>query len=296
MLTAQADGGMTLGQVAMTPYDMNCPVWQDGVFKGDQASFSPLAVNGGDDGPNFTTFQPGWVQTPVGAGGMVRTAVAVWRRNITRDVAVCYIAVLRSWSPRTHFTDVLPYLVAYDLGVARILTSEPAVFPHFPIVVSDFAVVHPAIAVVQPHITLVLSDEPVVQPGVATVFSKQVLSILLVNFTNPPFFCSTFSQLPNAALAYVAEVFTNLTHGFAVVSKILAGLPDVFSSLTFIFSRLACLQSDVTVVVSLEPRSNIERGKSESFLPGLAFMGSDAFSTSLSKSSNGLSSQMDFVV
>jgi hypothetical protein len=87
----------------------------------------------------------------------------------TRDVAVCYIAVLRSWSPRTHFTDVLPYLVAYDLGVARILTSEPAVFPHFPIVFSDFAVVHPAIAVVQPHITPVLSDEPVVQPGVATV-------------------------------------------------------------------------------------------------------------------------------
>ncbi|KAJ7171702.1 DNA-directed RNA polymerase II, subunit 1 [Mycena crocata] len=65
-----ADGGMTPGQVAMTPYDTNSPVWQDGVFKGDQASFSPLAVNGGDDGPNFTTFQPGWGQTPTGAGGM----------------------------------------------------------------------------------------------------------------------------------------------------------------------------------------------------------------------------------
>ncbi|KAJ7293955.1 DNA-directed RNA polymerase II, subunit 1, partial [Mycena rebaudengoi] len=70
MLAAQADGGMTPGQVAMTPYDTNSPVWQDGVFKGDQASFSPLAVNGGDDGPNFIAFQPGWGQTPVGAGGM----------------------------------------------------------------------------------------------------------------------------------------------------------------------------------------------------------------------------------
>ncbi|KAJ7151696.1 DNA-directed RNA polymerase II, subunit 1 [Mycena filopes] len=70
MLAAQIDGGMTPGQVAMTPYDTNSPVWQDGVFKGDQASFSPLAVNGGDDGPNFTSFQPGWGQTPTGAGGM----------------------------------------------------------------------------------------------------------------------------------------------------------------------------------------------------------------------------------
>ncbi|KAJ6573844.1 DNA-directed RNA polymerase II, subunit 1 [Mycena vulgaris] len=34
------------------------------------ASFSPLAVNGGDDGPNFINFQPGWGQTPTGAGGM----------------------------------------------------------------------------------------------------------------------------------------------------------------------------------------------------------------------------------
>ncbi|KAJ7480001.1 DNA-directed RNA polymerase II, subunit 1 [Mycena galericulata] len=70
MLAAQADGGMTPGQVAMTPYDTNSPVWQDGVFKGDQASFSPLAANGSDDGPNFISFQPGWGQTPVGAGGM----------------------------------------------------------------------------------------------------------------------------------------------------------------------------------------------------------------------------------
>ncbi|KAJ7724988.1 DNA-directed RNA polymerase II, subunit 1 [Mycena maculata] len=72
MLAAQADGGMTPGQVAMTPYDTNSPVWQDGVFKGDQASFSPLASNGGDDGPiNFPSFQPGWgQQTPLGAGGM----------------------------------------------------------------------------------------------------------------------------------------------------------------------------------------------------------------------------------
>ncbi|KAJ6577080.1 DNA-directed RNA polymerase II, subunit 1 [Mycena sp. CBHHK59/15] len=58
MLAAQADGGMTPGQVAMTPYDTNSPVWQDGVFKGDQAAFLPWRST------------PGWGQTPVGAGGM----------------------------------------------------------------------------------------------------------------------------------------------------------------------------------------------------------------------------------
>lgn len=68
MLAAQLDGGMTPGQVAMTPYDTNSPAWQDGVFKGEQASFSPLAVNGGEDAANFSYL--GYGQSPLGAGGM----------------------------------------------------------------------------------------------------------------------------------------------------------------------------------------------------------------------------------
>ncbi|KAF5322328.1 hypothetical protein D9619_002094 [Psilocybe cf. subviscida] len=44
MLASQLDGGMTPGQVVMTPYNLNSPMWQDGMFKGDAASaaFSPL--------------------------------------------------------------------------------------------------------------------------------------------------------------------------------------------------------------------------------------------------------------
>ena len=69
MLAAQIDGGMTPGQVAMTPYDTHSPMWQqDGTFKGDPASFSPLAVNGGDDATNFEFL--GYRQSPRGAGGM----------------------------------------------------------------------------------------------------------------------------------------------------------------------------------------------------------------------------------
>jgi len=67
MLVAQIDGGMTPGQVAITPYDTNSPMWQDGLFKGDaaSASFSPLASNGGEDASNFQ-FLP-YSQSP---GGM----------------------------------------------------------------------------------------------------------------------------------------------------------------------------------------------------------------------------------
>jgi DNA-directed RNA polymerase II subunit RPB1 len=70
MLAAQIDGGMTPGQAAMTPYDTNSPIWQDGLFKGDIASaaFSPLASNGGEDAANFPYLAFG--QSPLGAGGM----------------------------------------------------------------------------------------------------------------------------------------------------------------------------------------------------------------------------------
>ncbi|KAL0061633.1 DNA-directed RNA polymerase II core subunit rpo21 [Marasmius tenuissimus] len=68
MLAAQADGGMTPGQVAMTPYDSNSPMWRDHAFKSESAAFSPLAVNGGDDPSNFQWMPYG--QSPLGAGAM----------------------------------------------------------------------------------------------------------------------------------------------------------------------------------------------------------------------------------
>ncbi|KDQ53026.1 hypothetical protein JAAARDRAFT_197811 [Jaapia argillacea MUCL 33604] len=69
MLAAQVDGGMTPGQVAMTPYDSNSPMWnQEGAFKAESAAFSPLAVNTGEDAANFSYL--GFGQSPMGAGGM----------------------------------------------------------------------------------------------------------------------------------------------------------------------------------------------------------------------------------
>ncbi|PCH33167.1 RNA polymerase II large subunit [Wolfiporia cocos MD-104 SS10] len=69
MLAAQVDGGITPGQVAMTPYDTNSPMWtQDASFKGEPAAFTPLAVNGGEDPASFSYL--GFGQSPMGAGGM----------------------------------------------------------------------------------------------------------------------------------------------------------------------------------------------------------------------------------
>jgi DNA-directed RNA polymerase II subunit RPB1 len=67
MLAAQVDGGMTPGQVAMTPYDSNTPGWDQHAFKADSAAFSPLAVNSGEDPANFSFL--GYGQSPR-AGGM----------------------------------------------------------------------------------------------------------------------------------------------------------------------------------------------------------------------------------
>lgn len=69
LLTAHADGAMTPGPVAMTPYDSNSPMWVDPSFKGDAAAFSPLAINGGEESASFQ-YTAGWGQSPLGAGGM----------------------------------------------------------------------------------------------------------------------------------------------------------------------------------------------------------------------------------
>ncbi|KAI0063081.1 beta and beta-prime subunits of DNA dependent RNA-polymerase [Artomyces pyxidatus] len=68
MLSAQVDGGMTPGQVAMTPYDSNSPMWSQDGFKGEAASFSPLASNSGEDSSNFT--YSSYSQSPRGPGSM----------------------------------------------------------------------------------------------------------------------------------------------------------------------------------------------------------------------------------
>ena len=70
MMAAQVSAGMTPGQVAMTPYDSNSPMWNnEGGFQGEAAMFSPLAVNSGEDPANFS-YPASGQRSPMGAGGM----------------------------------------------------------------------------------------------------------------------------------------------------------------------------------------------------------------------------------
>ncbi len=69
MLSAQVDAGMTPGQVAMTPYDSNSPMWNQESYKGEAAAFSPLASNGGEESANFAAYR-GFGQSPRHAGAM----------------------------------------------------------------------------------------------------------------------------------------------------------------------------------------------------------------------------------
>ncbi|KAL0955363.1 hypothetical protein HGRIS_001611 [Hohenbuehelia grisea] len=153
MLAAQADGGMTPGQVAMTPYDTNSPVWSDTVFKGEQAAFSPLAINGGEDAASFQYL--GFGQSPMGAGGMspggpmkfservftnvtwVRSAVAFcWRYFTFCNIALCDIPVFRSYS-RRDFANILTNLSGAQSHLTKLLSNEPPVFTHLAIVLTD---------------------------------------------------------------------------------------------------------------------------------------------------------------
>ncbi|TRM62440.1 hypothetical protein BD626DRAFT_499229 [Schizophyllum amplum] len=68
MPTLAGDGSTTPGQVAMTPYDSNSPMWNDGMFKGEQAAFSPLAVNGSEEPSGAYGGLTGYGQSPYGAG------------------------------------------------------------------------------------------------------------------------------------------------------------------------------------------------------------------------------------
>ncbi|TFY63889.1 hypothetical protein EVJ58_g2973, partial [Rhodofomes roseus] len=125
VMAAQVGAGMTPGQVAMMPYDTNSPMRNTDVsFKGEAATFSPLAVNGGEEPANFSYI--GFGQSPV--------------------------AILRpsSW---TDFAYVLADAASTQPHVSGILADEPSLF-------TDFTVILPHVAspIVQPGFTMILSD------------------------------------------------------------------------------------------------------------------------------------------
>ncbi|KAG5643823.1 DNA-directed RNA polymerase II subunit rpb1 [Asterophora parasitica] len=215
MLAAQIDGGMTPGQVAMTPYDTNSPVWQDGVFKGEQASFSPLAVNGGEDAANFQYL--GFGQSPLGAGGMSPAGP-----GYSPSSPNAYSPTSPSFVPQSPFAgatspfgtspyatpyvaDLLSHIAGAQPHLARIFSDEPSLFPNIAVILSHLSEIQSSITVIQPDISALLPYESILQSDLPSI-------------TGP-------------AVTVFPQIFPNVTDGFPVLTKIFPHIADLFASL-----------------------------------------------------------------
>ncbi|KAG6916931.1 DNA-directed RNA polymerase II subunit rpb1 [Tephrocybe rancida] len=258
MLAAQIDGGMTPGQVAMTPYDTNSPVWQEGSFKGDQAAFSPLAVNGGEDAANFQYL--GFGQSPLGAGGMspggpgysptspntYSPTSPSFRRNLTVwNLPIRNFSFLRSLS-RSYISDLFSHVSSSQPYITWVLANEPSLFPDFSVVLPHIPTLQPAISFIQPDFPAVFSYKPFIQPDL------------------PSFACS--------AIPLLAEVLANLSYGFPCLTKIFPYIAHILASITGLFPRLSSIQSHVSSVVPVEPSAEW-RSKPWAYLSEFAVVG-----------------------
>jgi len=195
--------------------------------------------------------QPEFPQHVLADFTRICAAITVWSGNVPfRDLAVCYVALLRSRCPWADVADVLAD-IADDLGVARILAGKPTVLPYLSFVLAGVAAVQPAVPLVQPHIAAILTYESFVQSSISAVLS---------NFSS-------------SALANVAEVLTDISLGLALLSEILPNLTDVLSSFAVLLPRFAGVQSDLAVLVAIEPRADLERDQPEPLVQRVAIVG-----------------------
>ena len=114
------------GQVAMTPYDSDSPMWNnDGGFKGEAAEFSPLAVNGGED-PANVSYLALRQHSPMVAGGMSSAGCSPSSPNVYSPtspyVAPSCLAAVR----HRHSAPPLRYITLLRPGSRTNLADLPA--------------------------------------------------------------------------------------------------------------------------------------------------------------------------
>ncbi|KAL0058544.1 DNA-directed RNA polymerase II core subunit rpo21 [Marasmius tenuissimus] len=161
MLAAQVDGGMTPGQVAMTPYNLNSPMWQDHAFKSESAAFSQLVVNGGNDPSNFQWMLYG--QSPLGAGAMLPAGP-----GYSPSSPNAYSPTSPGFVPQSPFRGATSpfgtsrYTTSTSLGEEFcVLTYESEVFANESIVLTDVATIQPTVTILQSYITTLFTHRPV---------------------------------------------------------------------------------------------------------------------------------------
>ncbi|CAK5279790.1 unnamed protein product [Mycena citricolor] len=238
LMNVSHDGGMTPGQVAMTPYDTNSPVWQDGAFKADQAAFSPLAVNGADDGPSsFGGLPGGWGSTPTHDGGMSPGPagyIAVWGHcdvTVFEHITLRNLALLRSveWRPGCCDQSYVQSDESDDqLDEPELQSNESAIF-------ADESELLPDKSAIQSAEPEFLTDQSPVQSDQSKFQSDQ---------------SAIFSDEPKPVV--VAQVLADVTTGVANITQVLPDIADLLSSIASLFSGIAGVQSDFAVVESVE--------------------------------------------
>ncbi|TFY81801.1 hypothetical protein EWM64_g2217 [Hericium alpestre] len=214
MLAAQVEGGMTPGQVAMTPYDSTSPMWsQEAALRGETAAFSPLAVSGGEERhvASSARLQPKLAKRLL-PDLPIRPSITVRRRYVAiRYITICHVSILRPWKG-SDIAYVLADLACAESDVARVLADQSAVLSNVPIILADIASLQPTVAIIQPDVAAVLAYQPVVQsriPSILPNFPRPVVAILAEVFTHLPDF------------AFFAEVFSNITNIFPSLPHIL---------------------------------------------------------------------------
>ncbi|KAF7373700.1 Beta and beta-prime subunits of DNA dependent RNA-polymerase [Mycena sanguinolenta] len=107
----------------------------------------------------------------------IRATVAFRGSYITfRDIAIRYVAILRSWRPWADVANILPQVID-DFAFARILTGGSTILTHFSFILSDIATVYtnPTFAVVAEvfaNITDGLAVFPKILPDLANILSS----------------------------------------------------------------------------------------------------------------------------
>ncbi|KAG6903768.1 hypothetical protein DXG01_015060, partial [Tephrocybe rancida] len=164
MLAVQIDGGMTPGQVAITSYDTTSPVLQEGLFKADQAAFSLLAVNAGEDAANFqypalarahleqadisrrSRLQPNFTKYLFSHFTKLCSSLTLQRRNlIAWNLPMRNVSFLRSLS-RPYISDLFFHVSSSQPYITWVLINEPLLFHDIPVVLPHIPTLQPAIS------------------------------------------------------------------------------------------------------------------------------------------------------
>ncbi|KAJ3536332.1 hypothetical protein NMY22_g6079 [Coprinellus aureogranulatus] len=175
--------------------------------------------------------------------------VAVWCSYVAFRQFVRDIAILRSFE-NGNLANVLANLPCPQSYLAWVFTDEPEVLSDIPLVLSYVAPLQSPVTLLQSNIPAVLADEPVLQPCLSKIFAH-------LSCSHVPLF---------------AQVLTDFAYGVALFPQVLSHLTCLFSSFSGLLASFACVQPDVSSMVTVEPSTSYAE-RLDQPLPGEPVLG-----------------------